>query len=156
MKIKPKNISLIVSLASLMGGIGFIVASIYNISFAMKSENWPTTEANILNVDIEKVSMKAGYQYEIKILYEYYIENKRYISNRYSFGESETSDKYKIEKLVNKLKGQKNITVFYNPNDPNTSVIETGMQWRHWKILFFSVLFLGLGIFFFMVYRGLK
>ena len=61
--------------------------------------------------------------YKLGIIYEYEFNNKKYVSNKYSFGRSFFSNKDTANGIINEYNANSQILVFVNRKDPKISVI---------------------------------
>lgn len=83
--------------------------------------------------------------YRFRVQYEYTVDGNSYVSDRITFDDVEDSRK-NAESLASKYPYGKSISLSYNPNNPDESVLEPRElppDWTHW--LFFFVLFAALG-----------
>ena len=85
-----------------------------------------------------------GHKYQADIEYRYSVDGRSYVGNRVSYRwndkpSSRTSDKGYYERVLEKYPVGKNVTVHYNPNDPDEAVLETNPSWVACLILFVGV-----------------
>ena len=106
------------------------VCSFRNMILGIKSQNWSKTKGNILSVKSQKKARMRGevtsdVMYSQRVVeYSYTINNLHYKSSRESYYLQPNPPKY--------FKGQ-SVTVFFNPNNHQMSVLRSG--WKGTKTL---------------------
>ena len=89
--------------------------------------------------------------YEVKIEYTYYVDEKRYTGNRYiydamMFGTSTSGSQRKAKKLERSFPMGRQVTIYHNPADPSDSLLKTGIIENHLFIFvvlaFFNIIML--------------
>lgn len=85
-----------------------------------------TTNGMITESNIELSGSPAlnAVAWHYVIQYEYYIEGKRYISNRVSYGTTGSSDKSYAEEYIKRYPIGKPVLVYYDPKRPEKSALE--------------------------------
>jgi hypothetical protein len=102
----------------LVMGILFMVFGIRNHSLGKESENWPAVEGSLVS---ESRSMQKKKK-RIHVFYEYRVNGVTYKNSRVNFSDDKASKK--------KIRDQYNVgdklKVYYQPGDPEQSVLEPG------------------------------
>jgi hypothetical protein len=98
-------------------GILFIGFGIRNHSLGKQSESWPTVQGTFVS---ESSSMRK--KKRIHIFYEYQIKGVSYKNSRVNFQD----DKDSKRKIRDKYKVGDTLTVHYDPNNPEESVLAPG------------------------------
>lgn len=128
-------------------GILITIVIISSIVKGRKSQKWPTCDAlvNSSEVEIKKDYDEDGEHtyYYPRISYTYTVDGETYHGSRYKMLDASMS-KRKSHQLVGSYSAGDHIQVFYDPNDPSKSVIETGAQFY---LYIFLLLSLGLTIY---------
>ncbi|HIH42313.1 TPA: DUF3592 domain-containing protein [Candidatus Woesearchaeota archaeon] len=129
----------------------------YIIKDARHSLEWPGVEGIIIGSRIEKMESYESdgsrqVTYYPRIAYFYNISDKSFTSNRVSFGEYWSSNIKHSEEVVAKYPLDARISVYYDPNNPENSVLEKGLSWGIYFVLLFGLVFLAVGIFFGVVF----
>ncbi len=150
-----KNLSVlvkktVVGLGIVILGLGFLNFGVGQLTKGKESTNWPTVSGNVTKCDLEErtITEKSGTEkrtttYEIvNISYGYSVEGTSYTSNRVSFGGQKRgtarllADRYSLGKAVK---------VFYDPDDPEESVLEPGLSGGSYFFLIFSIAIIAIG-----------
>jgi hypothetical protein len=129
-------------------GLVMTIFGVSNIRTAKDSETWPSKEGVILE---SKISINEGDDsttYGADVVYEYEVKNQTYKGDKVTFGEVSTSSRSRARKVVRRYPSGKKIAVFYDPKDPETSVLETGLSGGVWLLP-------GIGLLFFLVPLGM-
>jgi hypothetical protein len=111
----------------LFASIGFLILSIYLVyqSFnhcGLNSMGWPKTSGEIVSVKTRTATNKSA---DAFIRYEYSVDNIKYISERVVCSGLGTQIEY-----ASKYPEGKEIIVYYNPSNPENSVLEPGIPMR--------------------------
>ena len=140
-------------IVNICAGIGviFIFHFIYIFILSKRNKKWKITEGEIISSKTQESYFDEGVMYKAFIQYKYVIREKEYFSNRIFYGDYIGKNFSKsVKTLVNKyVKGGK-ILVYYNPQHPNQSVLETGVHTVIYRELFAGILFLFLSIILFL------
>lgn len=99
-------------------GLLFIVLGIRNHTLGKQSEKWPVAEGNLVS---ESSAMQKKKK-RIHVFYEYRVNGVTYKNSRVNFRDDKAS-KRKIRDQYNV--GDK-LKVYYEPDDPEQSVLEPG------------------------------
>lgn len=115
---------------------------------AVESKNWPTTDGRITISDVSKNynSDKSHIIYRAKVAYNYYVNGSLYTGSTVAFGDYDSSDPGHASGVVSRYPVGKNVAVYYNPNNPETSVLESGASWNGFVGLMVSIGFTAIGI----------
>lgn len=94
------------------------------------ARGWPTTTGRVLSAEVEKRrshSSTGGYStsYYPVIHYEYQVNGKRYQNNRLTINEIGLGMYGRVQKKVDQYPPGSRVQVYYNPDDPYESVLET-------------------------------
>ncbi len=116
----------------LVMGILFIGIGIRNHSLGKQSESWPSVQGNLAGE-----SMSARKKKRVHISYEYRVKDVTYKNSRVNFQDDKASKK--------KIRSQYNVgdtlTVYYNPDDPDQSVLQPGATLTSLLMKLFGALF---------------
>ncbi len=146
-----------------MGVIGIGVALLvfylgYNeMKLIWECSDWPSVSGTIISSDIrettewERKGIKSGWDrtlYLPNILYNYEVQGNKYRSYRVFFADDEKfcTDPGNAREIASRYPSGKNVSVHYNPENPQVAVLETGIKFSH---LFFpatGILFILLGL----------
>ena len=126
-------------------GIILIIFSSMTIYKCINSGTWPTTEGQIRKSEMYiSYDYEDGHKYQAEIEYSYRVDGRGYVGNRVSYRwndnpSSRSSDKGYYERVLEKYPAGKNVTVHYNPDDPDEAVLETYPSWVACLILFVGI-----------------
>lgn len=124
-------------------GILFICFSVQNSYYAYQSIYWPKVKGTVRNVSVEPATAN---RYKLVVKYHYYFKNASYFGDvrrfsSYFFTESEG------ESELLKYPVGSNLEISVNPNEPNMSVIESGLYWRNYLGMATGILLVTFGCF---------
>jgi len=110
----------------------------------MASKNWPRTNCTLTTAEVRQVKSKNGTEDQASIQYRYTVNGHTYTADRVQFGGLAYRDQRNV---VETLKNGKELIVYYNPNQPEISCLETGFNLKIILLEYAgSVLMLGLSI----------
>lgn len=129
---------------------GLLLAKIVMASRAeiSSAQAWPSVKGRIISSRIEsRRRPKQHTQYFAVIEYRYRVADKDHVNNRISFGGTICSSSQSVaeQRRQNEYPDGKEVTVYYNPANPDQSVIDrTPTKW--WMGLIIALIFVGAGI----------
>lgn len=109
---------------------------------AEASKAWPTVEGVITHAELDKSrnhDRKEMYSADIK--YNYVVDGKQYSSSVVSAADSKTSMKNSVKMTLRKYAEGKKVVVHYDPEFPNSAVLETGTGLLYGLLLKMPLLF---------------
>ena len=128
-------------------GVVFIVHFTYIFILSKRSKDWKNSEGEIISSKTQESYFDEGAIYKTVIQYKYTIGEKEYFSNRVFYGDYIGRNfSYSVKKIVNKYVKGATVSVYYNPQHPNKSVLETGIHPVIYRELIVGILFLLLSI----------
>ena len=106
----------------------------YGINMLIKgkaSNSWPVCQGTVISSDIDQESKTDSYEkqtvsYRANVVYSYLVDGKAFRSNRIAFETYSTSQKGKALTIVNRYPAGEIITVYYDPANPNSAILEKG------------------------------
>lgn len=94
---------------------------------AAASKEWPAVEGIITRSELAKSKNSDGNtMYSANINYDYVVDGKEYNGSGVRVVDGTTSVKSGVKKTVRKYKEGSSVTVHYDPEFPNTAVLEPG------------------------------
>jgi len=139
----------IILLAIFSAGVGAIVFSFHPLENLKDSETWQTTDAVITSSEIQKnetrkktpgsSTYKTRITYQPKVTFIYTIDGKEYRGDRINFSYQSYSDIKEAKEIQGSYPVDKEISVFYNPEDPAESVVSRDAQ-ALFLITYFGIL----------------
>lgn len=130
-------------------GVFLIYFGTKQIRLANESRDWPQAEARVLDSVVERIRRSGkneGTTYRAEIYYEFEVDGVTYSGNRVAYGGRSSSNPSFARLTVNKYPKGKRIQVSYKSDDPNESVIESGIQGQVWVLPLIGLVFSVLGI----------
>ena len=136
---------------------------VYGVNMLIKekaSRSWPVCQGTVISSDIEQESKIDSYKkktvnYRACVVYSYSVNGKTFISNRIAFETYSTPQKGKALAIANRYPADKTITVYYDPADPNSAVLEKGTGNAAYVVIVVGCLCAFLGILYcFCTYSG--
>lgn len=111
-----------------------IIWGILDIKNRLAVRGWPSAEGIVLKSEVKE----SGRYYSPGITYTFKVGGKKFESSRFSLAEWESGNPVPSKKAVKRFPAKKKITVFYNPTNPEESVIDPGFSFTSGLILLFS------------------
>jgi hypothetical protein len=109
-----------------------------NLAFAGLSRTWPTVAGLVQSSAIERRQTVYFPMYKLVLNYGYQVADRVYQNDLVQFGPRWVKAKDLIEDLAKKYPAGATATVHYDPDDPETSVLETSFEmaaqnsWQLW------------------------
>jgi hypothetical protein len=122
-------------------GIGLSIWGWSVLQNARVSESWPTTSGEVLSANVRIDDDDDGTSYFGDVTYSYAVDDFRYTSDSVSFGQYGSSNRDHAEGIVARYPVGSQVTVYYDPEDVETAVLEPGVTWS-------SYLLIGMGLIF--------
>ena len=114
-------------------GTVLIVLYVRNKKKAKASETWPSTEGKIVShhvrVDYSQDDESNRVDYVPEVHFEYQVEGQSFAGKRISFGSEQSFNKrQKAEMFLEQYPVGQVVTVFFNPEKPQESVLQQTMR----------------------------
>lgn len=114
---------------------------ISGISTSNVSKSWSEIEAEVISSEVTVCG--KGRSYYPSIEYKYSIGENSYVSDRIILGHSGCGSQRRAEKFVDTYIPGNLIVAFYDPNNPNESVLISGdILWDTWFMVLLMVVFI--------------
>ncbi len=137
-----KKVGKIIILVGLLFGVLFANVGYSTYKKAVETENWPSVMGIVLESRVIEDTQDTDTSYQPYIKYSYVVDNKQYINTVIYPGDIINSGSYdSIKNFVDKYPERSQVPVYYNPNNPQDSVLIPGVSTGH-------IIILGIGIFF--------
>ena len=124
----------------------------YEIKGSRESGSWPSVQGTISSSSVSKRTSRGSDHrtrttYYPKVGFQYQVDGRRYTSSRIAFGTGESGGSAKwARKVVNTYPVGKTVAVYYNPQDPQYGVLESGFTWRSLIVLLAGIAFFAAGV----------
>jgi len=111
-------------------GLGSLVWSAWITYLAVMSRQWPQVEGTIVVSDLQRSKdSEGGYSYRPEVTYQYTVGGKEFVGSRTRFGVwLATSWSAPSLRVLQQYKMGSRVPVHYDPNDPEESILETGIN----------------------------
>ncbi|MFO8049477.1 MAG: DUF3592 domain-containing protein, partial [Desulfosudaceae bacterium] len=70
--------------------------------------------------------------YRADVSFQYTVNGRSYVSDKVSFGDYNSSSSSPIRKIVSRYPGSATVTVYFDPDDPATAILEPGKLGGLW------------------------
>lgn len=122
--------------------IGIVVVMVLKYREVRRARAWPTTAGTVVTSTVaSRVLSPDDPNYnpgdtnvtnEPRVEYEYTVAGKTYRGRRIDLGEKTSS--YELEAILDRYPVGTAVTVYYDPADPNTAVLDRDMAWWVWAV----------------------
>jgi len=129
----------------LLIGVGLTIWGWTILQNARASASWPTADGVVTNSGVSRsTDADGGDSYSPEITYSYNVNNTNFVNSTIKFGENAYSNRRKAEGIAAGYPIGKNVTVYYDPEKPDRSVLEPGVTAG-------SYIVIGIGVFFILI-----
>jgi len=140
---------------AVIGGAIFIFFALPPLQYAVKSKSWPAVPGTITRSEVKIWKRDGNTHYEPDIAYSYSVEGKKYTSSKITVGDGSLDNNVsKAKRLQAEYPPDKEVDVYYDPDLPESAVLQPGTKSGDLILAGISVLFFLIGLF--AVYQGLK
>ena len=112
-------------------GLACFIFSAFLYKKSISTKAWPSCKGEILHSSVKKWSYSdKSPSYKAKINYKYIVDNQIYISNRIYYGSflyKFSAYRKEADLLVKNFKVGNIVDVFFDPQQPNKSVLKQGV-----------------------------
>ena len=133
---------------------------VMNILIARDSVNWPSVPGTVISSEVQSHRGDDGTTYSAEVYFEYEVEGTKHASNRVTVGSVSTSNPSGARSIVNRYPAGREVEVFYNPEDRDYGLLETGVTGATWFLPLFGGVFFTVGsllaLFLPRAFRGAK
>jgi Protein of unknown function (DUF3592) len=147
MSLKARHIINILCVPVILSGIYTCFQGIETIKIANETSSWKTGTGTITYAGVKESPSTGKYKtvYRKPVINYTYIANKRiYQGNTIYWGDEKSPDQVSYTSdVIAKYKTNKQVVVYYNPLDPQKSVLEIGTS----EVTFVSLVYGGILIF---------
>ena len=138
----------------------FLMLATVPVSFAcffvagqmMDSRDWPTVEGRIIHSEVRRVGFGKKQRYRAEVRYTFDVDGRSYQGSRIRLGDTTGNSESAQRSLIADYQLGANVAVYYDPDSPQQSVLETG-GWP-WTMAIGPLILGGLGWVFFAVSTG--
>jgi hypothetical protein len=113
-------------------GVICIGIGISEVTNMVSSKSWPTARGIVIK---SEVGSSGGYYYP-RIKYVFHVKNKKYESINFDIANAQSGDPIPSKKAVKRYPAGKEVTVYYNPENPEECALEPGVDWSMLAMMF--------------------
>lgn len=126
-------------------GAGLVLWGWNILQTAKASAAWPTTDGRVTRSEVShSTDADSGDSYSPEVTYQYQVAGVAHQNNVIKFGENAYSSRRKAEGIASGYPVNARVTVYYDPAQPERSVLEPGVTAG-------SYIVLGIGAFFILI-----
>lgn len=124
----------------LIVGIGLIIWGAQILKNASVSSDWPGVQGEIIGSSVREEQDEDGTTYYADVSYVYVAADRRYTADTVNFGQYGGSRNHAAG-IVRQYPVGKTVMVYYDPEEPETAVLEPGVTWSSYLVLAIGFLF---------------
>jgi hypothetical protein len=110
----------------LLVGVSALLPGVNTLRNARISKEWPTTSGTITFSQVAISTDEDGTTYYADVRFKYVVNDRWYTADTVHFGEY-SSGSGRAEEIVARYPPESRVTVYYNPDSPQTAVLEPGV-----------------------------
>jgi hypothetical protein len=138
--------------------VGMVVAwqGKKRLAIAKRSAGWPYVMGKVISSEMEidrdtDSDRGTSITYSAEVMFEYEVGGVSYAANRVSFGQYGSSSPGPARKILNKYPADEAVKVYYDPADPQNSVLEPGVTFSTYMVLIGGLVFIFSGALFLFI-----
>ena len=147
---------LVIGSCFVLVGVATSVFFIYRIFQGVTSSQWPFVFGELESTDLKEViyegrdsdgTVDLASARVVNFRYSYSVSDRKYDGSRVTYSDGINKTSRALRKLQKKYQGKSLIQVYYNPENPDESVLVPGLSIFNFTPLITSVLFILVGLF---------
>ncbi len=124
---REEVIRIVLVVGSLLVGIVGLLGAMYFVRLSRRSRTWPTVHGVVTYSRVVTVpSTRYSLPYQARIGYRYKVGERSYIATGVSLNAGAYRSRSEAEEVTTRYPVGKQVTVYYDPEDPVTAVLEPG------------------------------
>ena len=140
---------------AIIGGAIFIFFALPPLQYAAASKNWPSVPGTITKSEVQVFKRDGNTHYQPDIAYSYTVEGKKYTASKITVGDGSLDNNVtKAKRLQAEYPVDKEVDVYYDPDLPESAVLQPGTKSGDLMLAGISALFFFIGLL--AVYQGVK
>ncbi|MEK7560409.1 MAG: DUF3592 domain-containing protein [Patescibacteria group bacterium] len=146
-QLTPGKATIALFIMGIVGALLTIFLGIPMATNAFESKGWPTVDGviTVSNFTTNQDRDDGSVTYGASIAYDYTVNGAAHTGSTVHFGQYSTSDPSYGRGIVSRYPVGKQVRVFYDPDDPAKSVLESGAGWSSFMVAGIGLLFTLLG-----------
>ena len=119
-----------------------LVYVLWGVALNVSAKDWPKVKGKILISRIEtSYDIDNGRQDNIRLMYEYEVNGKKYLGKRLMFGYIGSNIGWLLAKSIRQYDENRTVWVYYLKRKPSKSLLKVGFTSEHlFSVIFFGVL----------------
>ncbi len=109
-------------------GIATTFFGMNNLKKFSASKSWPSVKGTVTVSEIDTRQMESNGKwinmYHPQVVYNYFVKDKAYTNSKISFGDYATNKRKDANKVIRKYPVNSEVTVYYNPINPQEAVLQ--------------------------------
>jgi hypothetical protein len=140
---------------AIIGGAIFIFFALPPLQYSSTSKSWPSVPGTITKSEVQVFKRDGNTHYQPDIAYSYTVEGKKYTAYKITVGDGSLDNNVsKAKRLQAEYPVDKEVEVFYDPDLPESAVLQPGTKSGDLMLAGISALFFFVGLL--AVYQGVK
>lgn len=140
---------------AIIGGAIFIFFALPPLQYAAKSKSWPSAPGTITKSEVKVWKRDGNTHYEPDIAYSYTVEGKKFSSTKITVGDGALDNNVsRAIRLQAEYPVDKEVDVYYDPDLPESAVLQPGTKSGDLMLAGISALFFFIGLL--AVHQGVK
>jgi len=130
----------------LLGGpvCGYFALSM--VADAQETANWPHADGVITRSEVCELGIAISPDFKPDITYEYELNGQSHVGNRVRTNDGEFDKRSGAEQVVRRYPVGKKVRVYYNPTNPNNSMLEAGAGFQEYALVFVAFIMFAIGV----------
>lgn len=128
----------------------FIWIGIDQVRYATDSLEWPSVAGTVSHSGVESHSSRSGNaastSYHARVVYRYVVDDADFEGERISYGAYGTGDAERAARIAARYPLGAAVRVYYQPGNPQESVLEPGGEGIPWFYLALGTVFASIGL----------
>jgi hypothetical protein len=119
-----RTIRRLTCLFCLIIAVGLLLAVWKLPDFGLRTTfRWDRVDGTVIQSEMKQMRVPEGMQFKAGIVYSYRVQEREYRNNQVEFVDLYQSDEAGAQRILGEFPAGKTITVLYNPDAPNQSMI---------------------------------
>lgn len=140
---------------ALVGAAIFFFFALPPLQYSATSKSWPSVPGTITKSEVQVFKRDGNTHYQPDIAYSYTVEGKKYTASKITVGDGALDNNVsKAKRLQAEYPAGKEVDVYYDPDLPESAVLQPGTKSGDLMLAGISALFFFVGLL--AVYQGVK
>jgi hypothetical protein len=132
-------------------GTLLLIFGINGVNRAIASSDWPSVTGTIVTSEVVREQRRDSdgrrtTVYRADIAYEYEVDGARYLGDSVAVGDFSSSSRARADRITRQYPVDAQVEVFYDPEEPVTSLLEPGVSAKAFAMPGIGAVFLAAGL----------